>query len=180
VHKVVWFLRFRSDGDRGELGRRWAEEHAALAVAVPGVDRYVQNRTVTNATREGASPGEPPFDGFAAFWFRDRDAYLAAVGSPQWQALVADATELFDVEWGSGMGAEMEERVVRAGLGANAIRPASGADHWTSTGSPSPGTRTTTSFTTRWRRRSGRTSAPTATTSPTATGCARPSCKNAS
>jgi uncharacterized protein (TIGR02118 family) len=118
MHKVVWFVKFRSDGDRAEQERRWANEHAALVVKVPGVERYVQNETVTGTTREG-SPVDPPFDGFAAFWFADRDAYLAAVDSPEWQALLEDSRELFDVEWTiDGMGAEIEERVVREGLGA--------------------------------------------------------------
>jgi uncharacterized protein (TIGR02118 family) len=119
VHKVVWFVRFRQDRERAELDRRWATEHAALCAAVPGVVRYVQNPVVTTATLEGAVDGPPPFDGFAAFWWEDRDAYLAAMDSPEWQAVMDDSAELFDVGWTlDGRGAEMEERVVREGLGA--------------------------------------------------------------
>jgi uncharacterized protein (TIGR02118 family) len=119
VHKVVWFVRFRQDRDRDEIDRRWANEHAALCLKVPGVQRYVQNPVVTTATLEGASDGPPPFDGFAAFWWADRDSYLAAVETPEWQAVLDDSRELFDVEWTlDGMGAEIEERVIREGLGA--------------------------------------------------------------
>jgi uncharacterized protein (TIGR02118 family) len=119
VHKVVWFVRFRQDRDREEMDRRWAGEHAALCVAVPGVVRYVQNPVVTTATLEGAVDGPPPFDGFAAFWWKDRDAYLAALDTPEWQAVMDDGREIFDTEWTlDGRGAEIEERVVREGLGA--------------------------------------------------------------
>ena len=52
MHKVVWFVKFRADGDRAELDRRWATDHAALCVKVPGVVRYVQNPVVTTATLE--------------------------------------------------------------------------------------------------------------------------------
>ena len=119
MHKVVWFVRFRQDRDREEMDRRWAGEHAALCVAVPGVVRYVQNPVVTTATLEGAVDGPPPFDGFAAFWWKDRDAYLAALDTPEWQAVMDDGREIFDTEWTlDGRGAEIEERVVREGLGA--------------------------------------------------------------
>jgi uncharacterized protein (TIGR02118 family) len=119
VHKVVWFVKFRSDGDRAELDRRWATDHAALCVKVPGVLRYVQNPVVTTATLAGASDAPPPFDGFAAFWWADRDSYLAAMDSPEWQAVMEDGRDLFDVQWTlDGRGAEIEERVVREGLGA--------------------------------------------------------------
>jgi uncharacterized protein (TIGR02118 family) len=113
------FVRFRKDRDREEMDRRWANEHAALCAKVPGLERYVQNPVVTTATLEGATDAPPPFDGFGAFWWRDRDAYLAAMETPEWQAVVEDAGEIFDVEWTlGGMAAEIEERVVRQGLGA--------------------------------------------------------------
>jgi uncharacterized protein (TIGR02118 family) len=119
VHKVVWFVKFRPDGDREELDRRWATEHAELVLKVPGLERYVQNYVVTTATLEGAVDGPPPFDGFSAYWWADRDAYLAAMQTPEWQAVLDDSAELFDVAWTTGgMGAEIEERIIREGLGA--------------------------------------------------------------
>ena len=91
MHKVVWFVKFRPDGDRAELDRRWATDHAALCVQVPGVQRYVQNPVVTTATLEGATDGPPPWDGFAAFWWADRDAYLAAMAEARQARLRAGA-----------------------------------------------------------------------------------------
>ena len=119
MQKVVWFVKFKPDGDRAEQDRRWATDHAALCVRVPGVRRYVQNPVVTTATLAGVSDGPAPWDGFSAFWWDDRDAYLAAMESPEWEAVMEDGRELFDVEWTlDGRGAEIEERVVREGLGA--------------------------------------------------------------
>ncbi len=120
MHKVVFFLRFRDDIDRTEAERHFAEEHAALVLKVPGVVRYVQNPVVTTATLAGVAEGRPAVDGFAALWFEDRDAFLAAMGSPEWQRVVEDANTIFDREWlAQGWAAEIEERVKRQGLGAS-------------------------------------------------------------
>jgi uncharacterized protein (TIGR02118 family) len=119
VHKVVWFVKFKPGADPEESDRRWGSTHADLVRAVPGLERYVQNRVVTTATLEGAVDGPPPWDGFAAYWFTDRDAYVAAMETPEWQAVLDDSADLFDVAWTlDGRGAEIEERVVREGLGA--------------------------------------------------------------
>ena len=119
MHKVVFFLKFRNDVDRAEADRHFAQEHAALVLEVPGLVRYVQNPLVTSATLAGTSEAAPVADGFAAMWFEDREGYLAAIASPQWQRVVEDAGAIFDGEWlAQGWAAEIEERVKRQGLGA--------------------------------------------------------------
>ena len=119
MHKIVFFLRFRSEIDRAEAERRYADEHAALVLAVPGVVRYVQNPVLTAATLAGVDAAPPWVDTFDALWFADRDAYLAATGSPQWAAAVESAGEIFDADWvAAGWEAEIEERIKREGLGA--------------------------------------------------------------
>jgi len=118
MHKTAFFLRFRDDLDHAEADRHFATEHAALVLAVPGVVRYVQNPVVAAATLAGADAERPWVDAFSAIWFADRDAYLAALASPEWEAAGADAAEIFDAEWGAGWAAEIEERVKRQGLGA--------------------------------------------------------------
>ncbi len=116
MHKVAWFVRFRGD-DRGESDRRWAQEHAPLCLALPGLVRCVQNRRVSIDGGED-SEGGAPVDGYVAMWWADRDAFVAALGSAQWQRMLEDAGERFDSSApGSGM-AEIEERVPRTGLGA--------------------------------------------------------------
>ncbi|MGH2850822.1 MAG: EthD family reductase [Solirubrobacteraceae bacterium] len=119
MHKIVFFLRFRSDVDRAEAERRYADEHSALVLAVPGVVRYVQNPVLTAATLAGVDAAPPWVDGFSAIWFEDRGAYLAATSSPQWAAAGAAAAEIFDADWvAGGWAAEIEERIKREGLGA--------------------------------------------------------------
>ncbi len=119
MHKVVYFLRFRDDVDRAEAERRFAEDHAELVLAVPGVVRYVQNPVVTSATLAGATEERPVADAFATIWFADRDAYRAAIETPQWEKAAQDAAEIFDLDaLSDGWAAEIEERVKRQGLGA--------------------------------------------------------------
>jgi uncharacterized protein (TIGR02118 family) len=119
MHKVVFFLRYRDDADLGEAQRRFAAEHSRLVLAVPGVVRYVQNPVVTSATLAGVAGERPAADTYAAIWFADRDAYVAAIESPQWQRAAEDAAEIFDMDrLAEGWAAEIEERVKREGLGA--------------------------------------------------------------
>jgi uncharacterized protein (TIGR02118 family) len=119
MHKVVFFLRFRDDVDRAEAERRYAEEHAELVLAVPGVLRYVQNTVVTSATLAGTAAERPAADTYAAMWFADRDAFTAALETPQWQRVAEHAALIVDVDHLSqGWSAEIEERVKRRGLGA--------------------------------------------------------------
>ena len=119
MYKIVFFLRFREDRDRAEGERRFAGDHAQLVLAIPGLLRYVQNRVLTASTNAGVSSEKPLVDAFAAMWFADRDAFVAASGSPEWQRAAEDAAEIFDIEWLSeGWAAEVEERIKREGLGA--------------------------------------------------------------
>jgi len=119
MHKIVFFLRFREDVDRAEAERRFAGDHAELVLAIPGLLRYVQNDVLTASTNAGVSSEKPVVDAFAAMWFADRDAYVAAAESPQWQRAAADCAEIFDADWCSqGWAAEFEERIKREGLGA--------------------------------------------------------------
>lgn len=116
--KTTWLERFR-EGDRDELARRWEQEGGAAAREIPGLLRYVQNRTVTNATLAGAADGESPFDGFSAMWFADEAALEAALRSPEWERFDAVRRELLDVDWTeAGRAVAIEERVQRVGLGS--------------------------------------------------------------
>jgi uncharacterized protein (TIGR02118 family) len=118
--KTVWFVRFRDGVDPAEGDRFWAEEHGPMILELPGVIRYVQNTSVSAATLEGAIAERPAFDGFAAIWWASREQYYEAMRSPAWKAIEEDAARIFDIEWTRSMCAEMEERVMRVGLGAKA------------------------------------------------------------
>ena len=67
--------------------RHWLDTHAALAVRVPGVRRYVISATRLSAYAAGRTP---PYDGAALMWFDSQDALKTAARSPEYAALVAD------------------------------------------------------------------------------------------
>jgi hypothetical protein len=113
--KAVWVLRFRNDIDREWARDFWANDHARFVIEAPGVDRYLQNHVVAAVGSDDSSLAPVAavgYDGFAECWFQDRAAFIEAVTSPQWEGLVADGANLFDMSflWG----AVVEEHVVKA------------------------------------------------------------------
>lgn len=117
--KYTRFVKFRTDLDRAEVDRRWVDELGALELALPGLERYVQNPVVITTTNEGAVDGPPGFDGMTSMWFTDMASFDTALDSEQWAAAQRCAAEIFDPTWGGGdVSAEIEERVRRVGMGA--------------------------------------------------------------
>jgi uncharacterized protein (TIGR02118 family) len=114
VLKTVSFVRFGGGHDRREATRRWAEEQAASIVELPGVLRHAQNV----ALRTPGDASEPlGFDGFSTIWWSDRSSYAQALESDGWHSVIAGPGT--DLAWTRSMSAEVEERVMRVGLGAN-------------------------------------------------------------
>jgi uncharacterized protein (TIGR02118 family) len=75
----------RAGLDRAEALAAW-KRHAELVGRVPGVRRYVQHHAV------GSPDGdEPPYAGLGEVWFDDGEAARAALASPEWSAVLADA-----------------------------------------------------------------------------------------
>ena len=117
--KHTSFLKFRAELDRDDADRRWRDELGPLVLAVPGLERYVQNPVVITTTNDGAVEGPPGFDGLGSMWFTDMAAFDAALESPEWAAAGACAAQIFDTSWRNGeASAEIEERVRRVGMGA--------------------------------------------------------------
>jgi len=117
--KHTTFVRFRPELDRDEADRRWRAELGPLELALPGLERYVQNPVVITTTNDGAVEGPPGFDGLTSMWFTDMGAFDAALASPEWVAAQLWAGEVFDLGWRGGeASAEIEERVRRVGMGA--------------------------------------------------------------
>src|SRR5688572_15668486 len=117
--KHTTFLRFRPELDREDADRRWRAELGPLALALPGLERYVQNPVVITTTNDGAVDGPPGFDGLTSMWFTDMAAFDAALESQEWAAAQRCAGEIFDLGWRGGeASAEIEERVRRVGMGA--------------------------------------------------------------
>jgi uncharacterized protein (TIGR02118 family) len=119
VIKHTTFLKFNPALDRAEADRRWRDELGPLVLALPGIQRYVQNPVALASNNDGALEGPPPFDGLGEMWFHDMGSFDAALDSPQWAACAAVAAEIFDPNWEhKNMSAEIEERIRRVGMGA--------------------------------------------------------------
>jgi uncharacterized protein (TIGR02118 family) len=111
-YKVCWIVKFRQGLDRDEARAYWAGTHGPIVRDV-GIDRYVQNHAVDAVGGGGEARDALRFDGFSECWFRDEAAFLDAIRTPEWAALVEDGANLFDMDdmWG----ARLHERVVRSG-----------------------------------------------------------------
>jgi uncharacterized protein (TIGR02118 family) len=69
---------------------RPAREAAPLALAVPGLRRYVQSHIVEERTRPDIPTTDVEIDGIAELWYDDRAVLARAQASPQAKALFAD------------------------------------------------------------------------------------------
>ncbi len=63
--KRLSFIKRKPDWDRDEFFRYWKDVHGPLALAIPGVQRYVQCHALPSAYERG----EPQYDGVAELWF---------------------------------------------------------------------------------------------------------------
>lgn len=85
--KAIEFFTRRPDLSVEDFQRHWRGAHAALAIKVPGVRRYVISATRASAYGGGRAPA---YDGAALMWFESADTLKAATGSAEYKALVAD------------------------------------------------------------------------------------------
>ena len=91
MYKCVWMIKFRPDLDPEAVREAWRTTHAALALQVPGIRRYVQNHWIADS-----SGWEPTYDGTVDCWFDNKESFEAAVSSPEWTTLLEDDLRLFD------------------------------------------------------------------------------------
>lgn len=79
--------------DETEALRYWKDEHARLVERVPGVRRYVQNRCIT-----GPREAERPYAGLGEVWFDTLEDAERGLASPEWNAVIEDASTFMDLE----------------------------------------------------------------------------------
>src|ERR1700689_2580364 len=96
MYKVIWLFKFKEGWEPGDAERHWREIHAPLFLAVPGVERYVQNLWLDEIDAGTGMPTERPFDGHSEAWFSDKAAYDAAIVSPEYGPLTEDGAALFE------------------------------------------------------------------------------------
>ncbi len=71
----------------------WRDVHARLVEEVPGVRRYVQDRCTT-----GPDGTAPRYAGVGELWFDSVEAAKAALSTPEWHAVLEDASTFMDLE----------------------------------------------------------------------------------
>jgi uncharacterized protein (TIGR02118 family) len=82
----------------------WRTNHAELVRVVPGLRGYVQNHCVRGPT--GDAGEQPPYTGLGEVWFDDLPAALAAMRTPEWRAVIEDASAFMDMRQLSAAWAE--------------------------------------------------------------------------
>ena len=63
--KRLSFIKRKPEWDRDEFFRYWKDVHGPMALAMPGLQRYVQCHALPSAYEKG----EPQYDGVAELWF---------------------------------------------------------------------------------------------------------------
>jgi uncharacterized protein (TIGR02118 family) len=90
VIKSISLLTRKAGMTHDQFIRHWVDVHAPLALAVPGLRRYVQSHIVEERTRPDIPTTEIDVDGIAELWYDDHEVMARAHTSPQAQALFAD------------------------------------------------------------------------------------------
>ena len=88
--KSLSLLTRRPELSREQFVRHWRDIHAPLALAVPGLRRYVQSHIIEERTRPDIATTEVAIDGIAETWYDDRAAMERANASPEAKRLHAD------------------------------------------------------------------------------------------
>ena len=111
-YKVAWVARFKKGLDPAEARDHWLHVHGPI-VADLAIDRYVQNHCVRSVGGDGNGSAPLLFGGYSECWFRDEQAFVDALATPEWARLREDGENVFDMSemWG----AVLHERVVKAG-----------------------------------------------------------------
>jgi uncharacterized protein (TIGR02118 family) len=112
MYKVAWIARFPKGKDRAEADRYWAEVHGPMFAKVPRVKRYVQSHVTGPLPRvTGVTEEQTHFDGYSCAWWDDREAFQASMRTPEWDEVVADGDNVFDMAWLWNMSAQIREVV---------------------------------------------------------------------
>ena len=88
--KVLGLLTRRQELTHAQFVDHWLNVHGPLALAVPGVRRYVQSHIVGTRTRPDIPETEVDVDGIAELWYDDMAALQRAAASPEMKRLTDD------------------------------------------------------------------------------------------
>ena len=88
--KSISLLTRKAGMTHAQFVRHWTDVHAPLALAVPGLRRYVQSHIVEERRRPDIPATDVEIDGIAELWYEDAAAMARAMASPEAKALHAD------------------------------------------------------------------------------------------
>jgi uncharacterized protein (TIGR02118 family) len=91
--KTIGLLTRKDGWTHEQFMKHWVDIHAPLALAVPGLRRYVQNHIQAERTRADITETAVEIDGVAELWFDDQAALEAAARTPEMKALHADGAK---------------------------------------------------------------------------------------
>src|SRR5260370_37460650 len=92
--KTIGLLTRKDGWTHAQFMKHWVEIHAPLALAVPGLRRYVQNHIQAERTRADITETTGEIDGVAGLRVDDHAALEAAARPPQRQARHAHGAKL--------------------------------------------------------------------------------------
>jgi len=80
--KTIGLLARKSGWTHAQFMKHWIETHAPLALAVPGLRRYVQNHIGDERTRADIPALTLDIDGIAELWFDRPEQFIAGRADP--------------------------------------------------------------------------------------------------
>jgi uncharacterized protein (TIGR02118 family) len=87
----VLSLLTRKDGiSHEQFVRHWYDIHGPLALAVPGIRRYVQSHITESLTRPDIPETDVAVDGIAELWYDDLESFRRAAATPEMKTLTDD------------------------------------------------------------------------------------------
>jgi uncharacterized protein (TIGR02118 family) len=88
--KILGLLTRKPGISHQEFVRHWFDVHGPLALAVPGIRRYVQSHITGSRTRPDIPETDVDVDGVAELWYDDLESFQRAAATPQMKALTDD------------------------------------------------------------------------------------------
>jgi uncharacterized protein (TIGR02118 family) len=88
--KLLSLLTRKDDITHEEFVRYWYDVHAPLALAVPGIRRYVQSHITDIRSRPDIPDTGVEVDGIAELWYDDLASFEQAAATPEMKRLTDD------------------------------------------------------------------------------------------
>jgi uncharacterized protein (TIGR02118 family) len=88
--KVLSLLTRKDELSHDDFVRHWFDIHGPLALAVPGIRRYVQSHITGTRTRPDVPEADVDADGIAELWYDDMDSFQRAAATPEMKRLTDD------------------------------------------------------------------------------------------